>query len=87
MLVRESSDWPPTPGGAQEPGCESPKLEGKILSGVYPENGKLVTFSCEGQDSHWHLTAHSAELAEKITEAFHQNVRKAVTELAALKLN
>jgi hypothetical protein len=88
MLIRESSDWPPRFGGAHEPGRELPEPEEGILSGIYPENDDLVTFTCrfEGRDSNRHLKAHSAELAEKITEVLRQNVGKAVTELAELKI-
>lgn len=89
MHVRELTNWPPTIGGAHEPGSESPDPGQGVLIDVYPANGDRVTFRLRigGQESNGHLKAHSVELAEKITEVLSQNTGKALAELGELKVN
>ena len=85
--MRELPDWPPRFGGAHESGPDLPEFEG-VLKGVLQIEHQ-VTLICryEGQDSNWHLPASSIELAEKITEVFHQNVGKAASELGELEVS
>ncbi len=89
MLVRQLTNWPPTIGGAHEPGRELPDSGQGVLIDAYPANGDRVAFRLRigSQESNGHLKAHNVELAEKITEVLSQNLGRTLAELGELKVN